>query len=62
MKQKTVRLETISETYDISISTLRFWAYKRKFPGISKKAGVKQVYVDLEQFDKWFRENECDSE
>ena len=61
MRHKTVRLETLSVTYDIPLSTLRQWAYKRKFPGIKKKMGIKQVYVDPEVFDHWFRGKDTDA-
>lgn len=62
MLVRTVRLETLSEIYDIPLSTVRYWAYKRKFPGINKISGVKQVYVELEKFDKWLRYKDSDSE
>jgi len=48
--------------YDIPIGTIRHWASDRKFPGITKRKGGRRIYVDPEQFDKWFRENDCNSQ
>lgn len=55
MKQKTVRLETLSKLYDIPLGTIRHWASDRKFPGITKRNGGRRIYVDPEMFDQWFR-------
>ena len=58
--KKTVRLETLSEIYDIPLLTLRKWASKRKFPGIIKRRGERRIYVSLEKFDKWCQEDSRD--
>ena len=59
--RKTVRLETLSEIYDIPLLTLRKWASERKFPGIIKRSGERRIYVNLEKFDKWCQEDSRDS-
>lgn len=54
--RRTVRLETLSEIYDIPLQTLRRWASKRKFPGIIKRRGERRLYVNLSKFDEWCNE------
>ena len=56
MQRRTVKLETLSEIYDVPINTLRKWASRREFPGILKRRGARRIYVDVEKFDKWFRQ------
>jgi hypothetical protein len=51
-KQKTAKLETISEIFDIPLWTLRGWSAKRRFPGIIKKG--RSIYVEVAEFERWF--------
>jgi len=57
-KQETVRLETLSEIFDIPLWTLRKWASQRKFPGI-QKGRTRRVYVNLDIFRAWWNSGEA---
>lgn len=59
--RKTVRLETLSQLYDVPLQTLRKWAAQRMFPGIIKRKGARRLYVSLEAFDVWFKSGEENS-
>lgn len=53
MERETVRLETLSEVFDIPLWTLRKWASKWAFPGIRSTPG-RRIYVDLAKFrERW---------
>jgi hypothetical protein len=56
--KRTVRLETISDIYDVPLNTLRKWASRREFPGIIKRRGARRLYIDIAKFDRWFRGGE----
>lgn len=56
MQRRTAQLETLSDVYDIPLNTLRKWASQRRFPGIVKRRGARRIYVDVEKFDRWFRQ------
>jgi len=50
-KQEIGTLQTISEMFDIPLSTLRKWCSERKFPGIIKLG--RGVRVDIPVFRRW---------
>ncbi len=52
--QKTARLETLSQMYDIPLWSLRKMASRREFPGIIRRKGTRRIYVDIDKFDDWF--------
>jgi len=58
-QKKTMKLETLSQTYDIPLWTIRKWASERRFPGIIKKG--RSVYVDKGKFHDWFYKDEIKS-
>ena len=53
-QQETVRLETLSQIFDIPLLTLRKWASNREFPGIIRIKGRRRIYVNLEKFREWW--------
>ena len=55
---ETARLETISQIFDIPLSTLRKWASQRKFPGIIKLG--RSVRVDVPVFRTWINDHRVD--
>jgi len=58
MKQELAKLETISEKFDIPLSTLRKWASERKFDGIVKLG--RAVRVDVSIFREWIQSHRVD--
>ena len=59
IKQTTMRLEGISQLYDIPLWTLRKLASQRAFPGIIKRGA--SIYVIVSTFEKWFLGHEIQS-
>lgn len=55
LQPKTVRVERVSEIYDIPLNTLRKWISRDEVPGLIRRAGGRRIYVDLKTFDEWFR-------
>ncbi|MGH7801508.1 MAG: helix-turn-helix domain-containing protein [Thermodesulfobacteriota bacterium] len=52
IEQEFVRLEAISQRYDITLSTLRRWCAERRFP-IYKVSN--RVRVSVREFEEWWQ-------
>lgn len=55
-QKKYARLETICEIYDLNLKTWRKKASRHDFPGIIRRRGERRLYIDIEAFDRWFKE------
>ena len=55
-EKKFVRLETLCSLYDLNLATFRKKAARREFPGIVQRRGERRLYIDVDTFDRWFRE------
>lgn len=55
-QKKFATLETLCQIYDLNLKTFRKKAARREFPGIIQRRGERRLYIDVETFDRWFRE------
>jgi len=58
MQKEIANLKTVSEIFDIPLSTLRKWASERKFPGVVKLG--RAVRVDIPTFRQWIQDHRID--
>ena len=56
ISKETVKLRTLSQMFDIPLSSLRIYASRGDIPGVIKRG--RSVYVVLEVFRTWWMDKE----